>query len=111
MIGIYKITSPSGKIYIGQSVNIEKRFRQYKNYKCKEQIRLYRSLNKYTVEKHIFEVIEKCNIEELNERERYWQIFYNCIGKNGLNCQITNDKESKRILSNETKNKTSLIYV
>ena len=24
MIGIYKITSPTGKIYIGQSINIEK---------------------------------------------------------------------------------------
>jgi predicted GIY-YIG superfamily endonuclease len=29
-IGIYKITSPSNKIYIGQSINIERRIKQYK---------------------------------------------------------------------------------
>lgn len=29
MIGIYKITSPSGKIYIGQSGNLEKRLKDY----------------------------------------------------------------------------------
>jgi len=35
MIGIYKITSPSNKVYIGQSINIEKRFKSYKRYDCK----------------------------------------------------------------------------
>jgi predicted GIY-YIG superfamily endonuclease len=30
MIGIYKITSPTGKIYIGESSNIEKRIHTYK---------------------------------------------------------------------------------
>lgn len=29
MIGIYKITSPSGKVYIGQSVNIKERFKSH----------------------------------------------------------------------------------
>ena len=29
--GIYKIISPSNKIYVGQSWNIEKRFKKYKN--------------------------------------------------------------------------------
>ena len=47
MIGIYKITSPSGKIYIGQSKDIEKRFKAYKNLKCKGQPYIYRSLLKY----------------------------------------------------------------
>ena len=38
-IGIYKITSPSNKIYIGQSINIERRFKEYKTLKnCKFQI-------------------------------------------------------------------------
>lgn len=86
MIGIYKITNPNGKNYIGQSINIEKRFNQYKKLTCKNQVILYRSLLKYGVENHIFEVIEECNIEILNERERYWQDFYNVIEK-GLNCK------------------------
>ena len=31
LIGIYKITSPSNKIYIGQSLDIDRRFKTYKN--------------------------------------------------------------------------------
>jgi hypothetical protein len=31
IVGIYKITSPSGKVYIGQSINIERRIKEYKN--------------------------------------------------------------------------------
>lgn len=30
MIGIYKITSPSNRIYIGQSIDIEARWKSYK---------------------------------------------------------------------------------
>ena len=62
MIGIYKITSPSGKVYIGQSRNIENRFLQYKNKHCRFQFRLYNSFNKYGVENHVFEIIEECEI-------------------------------------------------
>jgi len=36
-IGIYKITSPKGKTYIGQSINIEKRFKEHKNSINKKQ--------------------------------------------------------------------------
>ena len=35
--GIYKITSPSNKIYIGQSININNRIVHYRNYICKDQ--------------------------------------------------------------------------
>lgn len=33
--GIYKLTSPSGKVYIGQSINLKNRFRHYKSNKSK----------------------------------------------------------------------------
>ena len=41
------------------------------------------------------EVIEECEIGQLNERERYYQEFYNVLSVNGLNCQLvkTNDKK------------------
>lgn len=35
MKGIYKVTNPKGKVYIGQSSNIENRFNDYRAYKCK----------------------------------------------------------------------------
>jgi len=34
--GIYKITSPTNKVYIGQSTNILFRFRAYKRLNCKK---------------------------------------------------------------------------
>lgn len=45
--GIYKLTSPSGKSYIGQSTDLDKRLNQYKNLDCKGQIYLYKALLKY----------------------------------------------------------------
>lgn len=105
MTGIYKITSPSGKIYIGQSVNIKKRFKQYYNGRFKNQTRLKNYFIKYGIENHTFEVVEECSIELLNELERYYQDFYNVIGKNGLNCVLTSTKDKKYIVSKETKQK------
>lgn len=55
MIGIYKITSPSGKVYIGQSWDIINRKSYYRNYYCKGQRRLYNSFIKYGFEHHVFE--------------------------------------------------------
>lgn len=102
MTGIYKITNPSGKIYIGQSVDIKRRFIDYKKSLKKQQIRLYNSIKKYGYENHIFEVVEECNIESLNERERYWQDFYNVLSNSGLNCRLTKTDDKTGRLSNET---------
>lgn len=78
MIGIYKITSPSGKIYIGQSWNIKDRFRKY-NYKSNQQF-LMRSFFKYGVQNHTFQIIEEFNQditqEFLDEKEIYYMKFY-----------------------------------
>jgi group I intron endonuclease len=76
IIGIYKIFSPVGKIYIGQSKNIYKRWKFYSFYNCKNQIKLYNSLQKYGFENHVFEIIEECSIEQLNERETHWKQHY-----------------------------------
>ena len=61
VIRIYKITSPSNKIYIGQSVNIIKRIKRYLILDCESQRKLYNSLKKYDFQNHMFEVIEICN--------------------------------------------------
>ena len=66
---IYKITNPSGKVYIGQTVDLKVRKNKYKYINCKNQTRLYRSLLKYGWENHIFEVLETIDIvnnEDLN---------------------------------------------
>lgn len=71
IIGIYKITSPSNRVYIGQSMNINKRWTKYKHFA--RQPKLYRSFDKYGMENHIFEIIEECEQEKLNERELYYK--------------------------------------
>ena len=109
MIGIYKITSPSKRVYIGQSINIEKRFANYsKIYNCNNQTKLYNSFKKYGVENHSFEVVIECKESQLNELERYYQDLYNVIHpKHGLNCKLTKSSDKKVVLSEETKKKIS----
>jgi group I intron endonuclease len=107
--GIYKIVSPSSKIYIGQTLDFNRRINEYKKgySSVKSQIKLYRSINKYKWENHSIELIEKCSIELLNERERYWQEYYNVL-KEGLNCLLVNTDSMKMVLSDETKLKMSI---
>lgn len=106
--GIYKITSPSGKIYIGESKNFYKlRLSKYKTLDCKEQIRLYNSLKHYGWEAHSLEIIEECFEENLWCRERYWQDFYDVIGKNGLNCKLTECGNLKPQISDDTRKRMS----
>ena len=108
MIGIYKITSPSKKVYIGQSIDIEKRFNSYsKLHHCKKQIKLYNSLKKYGVENHKFEVLCECDVYDLNKNERYYQDLYSVIGKNGLNCLLTKSSDRSGKMSLESRKKMS----
>lgn len=108
MIGIYKITSPNDKMYIGQSVNINKRFSRYRNLSCKKQSKIYNSLNKYGVENHIFEIIEECDVKDLNDRERYWQDYYDVLNK-GLNLVLTQSSDRSGEFSKEHREKLSLL--
>ena len=113
MIGIYKITSPSDKVYIGQSIDIERRFRHYKRMVCKEQIKIFNSILKYGVDAHIFEVLELCDTKDLNNRERYYQDLYDSV-VNGLNLLYVksehfnggHSEESKKKISDSLKGKT-----
>lgn len=107
--GIYKITTPTNKIYIGQSINILVRWNRYKNLHCKTQSRLYRSLIKYGFDSHSFDIIERCSKDQLDEREVYWIGIYNTFNtKHGLNL-IDGGRSGKH--SNETKSKRKLSLV
>ena len=108
MIGIYKITSPSGKIYIGQSVNIEKRFNSYRYGLASKQPKLNRSFIKHGFYSHLFEIVCECDLIELNDKERYYQEIYDCIGTNGLNLCYVKSSDRNGYHSEETKKKISL---
>lgn len=100
--GIYKITSISGKIYIGSSVDLIKRKSSYKMLSCKSQIKLYNSLKKHGWENHKFEILEECEFKDLYPLERAWGLFYNVLGESGLNCKLPGYGEFKALISLET---------
>lgn len=71
--GIYKITNPKGRVYIGQSKNLDERLIRYKKLQCcKNQLFLYRSFLKYGIENHIFEIILRGDFSktQLNQLEK-----------------------------------------
>lgn len=106
MIGVYKITSPTNRVYIGSSVNIKWRVNQYKTLDCKNQTKLYRSLKKHDWSNHKFEIIEECSVEILLQRELYYGTLFNVLhSKKGLNCRLPKSMESYQYMSQETKNK------
>lgn len=112
MIGIYKITSPSGSAYIGQSIDVENRFSYYKHLCCKKQPRLYNSLMKYGVENHTFEVLITLSEDEdvvttLNTLEAELILKLNTLSPNGLNLQTGGGNHK---CSNETKDKMSKFH-
>lgn len=94
MIGIYKITNKiNNKCYIGQSVDINKRWNAHihsfnnidvYNYP------LYRAFRKYGIENFSFEIIETCPRDKLNEREKYWIQYYDSC-YNGYNQTLGGD--------------------
>jgi group I intron endonuclease len=107
MIGIYKITSPSGRIYIGESKDIIRRWSEYMSLQCcKGQRKLYRSFMKYGVQNHKFEKIMECAYEDLKYYERCFQEIYVAV-ENGLNCLYTSTEEKKCQMDNESKIKSS----
>lgn len=112
MTGIYKITNLiNRKVYIGQAIDIEKRFVEHqRSLKGKYHINehLQNSYNKYGKENFKFEVIEECLEENLTEREQYWIDYYG-----GINCKTTYNKRDANMkghLSEDTKRKMSLYW-
>lgn len=106
---IYKITSPNGKIYIGQTLNIKSRKNDYKNGHFKKQTKLWNNCQKYNWNPlDTFEVIEECLCGEdkcfLNEKEIYWISYYDSFN-NGLNCTQGGKGQVGRIWTEKEKEK------
>jgi len=108
---IYKLTSPNGKVYIGQTINKKQRKYHYKTRNFKQQLKLWNESQKYNWKPYeTFEIIEEClcgpNKQYLNEREQHWIKFYDSF-KNGLNCNEGGFGNLGYLASDETKQKMS----
>jgi hypothetical protein len=83
---IYKISSPSGKVYVGQTIrSFEKRMQQHKqDSSCCTLIK--RAIDKYGGEMRYEIIEENVPYEQLDEREIYWISYFNSLAPNGYNC-------------------------
>ena len=107
MIGIYKIANKiDGKVYVGQSSQIEKRWKKHietLNKNKHDNQYLQNAWNKYGKDNFIFEVIQEGkDRDELNYWETYWCDYYR---PNVYNLQYTGNAHN---MSEETRNKISI---
>lgn len=73
MTGIYIITNAiNGKRYIGQSVDIQRRFMDHRCVSHETNRHLRYALQKYGKAAFRYEILEECTPESLDERERFW---------------------------------------
>ena len=80
MIGIYKITNiQNNKVYIGQSTDVEDRIAHHRSslrHNKHENSHLQRSWNKYGEDSFVFEILDICEEQALDDKERYYIEMY-----------------------------------
>lgn len=95
---VYKLTSPSGKCYIGITNNFKRRMAEHRRYsKTIINRKIYIAMRKYGFDEFKVEILEEYNIkdeskllEKLNERETYFIDKYNSFVC-GYNCTLGGD--------------------
>ena len=107
-IGIYSITHiETGRIYIGQSWYIEKRWRNHKNGYGSHKIGS--AIKKYGVEAFEFKILlefdENISQETLNEKEIQIIAEMKCVAPDGFNLKLGGQSGGK--ISEETRKKMS----
>lgn len=124
--GIYKISFLSvDKVYIGQSTDIYRRFSEHRLSASADenslsqktardyQLPIHRAMRKYGIDKTYLEILERCQREQLNSRERYWISYYHSDDeKYGYNLShggqdtfgLSGERHSRAILTQEQVN-------
>ena len=106
--GIYVLTSPSGKRYVGKSVNLRKRLRYYeqKYARVKQQRALWKALCKYPWDQWTVEY-ELMPVDALDDAEIATIAHYNTCHGPGYNLTEGGEGASGRITTPETRSKLS----
>lgn len=104
--GIYKIENKvNGKVYIGQSVNIPTRWRHHcavahNPSAAGYDYPLYKAIRKYGLENFDFSVLEYCELNELDEKEKFCIQKYDAIN-NGYNQTLENSTSGHYVKIND----------
>jgi group I intron endonuclease len=118
--GIYTIThDKSGKLYVGSSVNIKRRFNRHRNELRKNIHRcahLQRAWNKYGEEAFVFRIVDLVpDVEKLLLKEQFWidttfkTKLYNTCPKAGspLGMRLTEEQRKKISIAHKGKPKSA----
>lgn len=85
---IYRIVhKTSGKKYVGQTGDVEKRWKQHKSVRNlnKKSSMIQRAIAKYGEDSFEFEIIEECTADNIDEREIHHIKINDCLSPNGYN--------------------------
>jgi hypothetical protein len=116
--GVYKVTNKvNDKIYIGQSIDIERRWNQHKY--GKGSLLLRNAIRKYGLENFSFEIIEKFEIESkdeliniLLEAEQKWLNFYKSYNnESGYNLNRLSKPNHTKKRDEDFRKKISIIKI
>lgn len=108
---VYKITSPTGRLYIGSTNNVTRRKTLYKSTLAITQTKLHLSLKKYGWENHIFEVIWEGPLENMLEQETLLGRHFDVLSSRNLNCKLPKLGEGIKVVGEETRKKMSVWQV
>ena len=104
---IYKYTSPSGKCYIGQTINSLDRRARANGVGYKHCPAFYKAIQKYGFQNFTCEILKTVTAdslksvgEQLNVWEQYYIELYNSLSPNGYNIRAGGD--SKAIFSKDS---------
>jgi group I intron endonuclease len=112
--GIYRwVHIESGNSYIGSSVRLNNRFKQYFNYNhltsLDRNMRINKALLKYGHSGFRFEILEYCSVEELIKREQFYfdkyQPKYNLLKVAGSTLGHQHSEASKILIGLASKNR------
>lgn len=108
--GIYEIVNIiNNKRYIGLSTNVYNRWKQHVNAlesNTHHNAHLQSAWNKYPKDSFRFNIVERCEKEELVDREIYWIAFYDSF-RNGYNDTIGGEGVHGYIMSDQQKQQIS----
>lgn len=105
-VGIYIIENQeNGKIYVGASTDLHKRWSAHKTMfrKGTHQSNMQADWDKYGWQVFKFSVVEKCPVEYLNEREKWWGEEYKSVDPdilyniNPLGCSNYSEERSNKL--------------